>query len=296
MADYLNREEAPLSHEDWEKLDKIVVETARKRLVGRRFITIRGPLGVGIQVIQKSSLSGIAGDEEIKVSKRENLSIPMISKDFRLYWRDIESSKRLGMPLELGPAAAASAVCAQMEDRLIFTGLPLSPSFHSRVNFAKGCAHEGEECECPGQGLLNVDGRNELETAGWEEPGSAFQDAVAAIEKLISAGCYEPYAMVVSPAMYAKLHRMMTGQGARLEIAFIKELMTDGIYQSPVLKANEGVVVATSLENLDLVIGQDLITAYLGIDNMDHPFRIFETVLLRIRRPEAICTFCVKTG
>ncbi|MBM3236356.1 bacteriocin [Candidatus Poribacteria bacterium] len=279
MADYLNREEAPLSHEDWERLDKIVVEVARKRLVGRRFITIRGPLGVGIQVIQKSSLSGMAGGEEIAVSQRENLAIPMIAKDFRLHWRDIESSQRLGMPLELGPAAAASAVCAQMEDRLIFTG----------------CAHEGEACACPGLGLLNVNGRNELETAGWEKPGRAFQDAVAAIEKLISAGCYEPYGMVVSPAMYAKLHRMM-GRGARLEIAFIKELMTDGIYQSPVLKANEGVVVATSLENLDLVIGQDLITAYLGLDNMDHPFRIFETVLLRIRRPEAICTFCVKTG
>jgi len=43
MADYLNREESPLSHEDWEQLDKIVVETARKRLVGRRFITICGP-------------------------------------------------------------------------------------------------------------------------------------------------------------------------------------------------------------------------------------------------------------
>ena len=277
MADYLNREEAPLSHEDWERLDKIVVETARKRLVGRRFITIRGPLGVGLQVIQKSSLSGIAGDEEIKVSKRENLSIPMISKDFRLHWRDIESSKRLGTPLELGPAAAASAVCAQMEDKLIFTG----------------CAHDEGECECPGQGLLNVDGRNELEIAGWEKPGSAFQDAVAATEKLISAGCYEPYAMVVSPSMYAKLHRMME-RGARLEIAFIKELMADGVYQSPVLKADEGVVVATGLENLDLVIGQDLITAYLGIDNMDYPFRIFETVLLRIRRPEAICTFRVK--
>lgn len=99
--------------------------------------------------------------------------------------------------------------------------------------------------------------------------------------------------MVVSPAMYAKLHRMM-GRGARLEISFIKELMDDGIYQSPVLEANQAVVVATGPENLDLVIGQDLITAYLGVDEMDHPFRVFETVLLRIKRPEAICTFCVK--
>ncbi|MFQ6042332.1 MAG: family 1 encapsulin nanocompartment shell protein [Candidatus Poribacteria bacterium] len=276
MADYLNREEAPLSHEEWEKLDKIVVKTAQKRLVGRRFINICGPLGVDIQVIQKGSLSGIGGDKEITVAKKENLSIPMISKDFRLHWRDIETSKRLELPLELGPAAAASAVCAQMEDRMIFTG----------------CAHDGGECDCPGQGLLNVDGRNKVETAGWDAPGSAFADAVSATEKLISAGCYEPYAMVVSPAMYAKLHRMMES-GARLEITFIKELMADGVYQSPVLKPNEGVVVATGIENLDLVIGQDLITAYLGVDGMDHPFRVFETVLLRIKRPEAICTFAV---
>jgi uncharacterized linocin/CFP29 family protein len=252
------------------------VGTAQKRLVGRRFLTIYGPLGADVQVIQKGFLTGISGDEEITVAKKENLSIPMIYKDFRLHWRDIETSKRFEMPLEFGHAAAASARCAQMEDKLIFTG----------------CTHEEGECECPGQGLLNVDGRNKLETAGWEEPGSAFQDAVAAIEKLIAVGCYEPYAMVVSAAIYAKLHRMM-GSGSGLEITFIKELMTDGVYQSPVLKANEGVVVATGPENLDLVIGQDLITAYLGVDGMDHPFRVFETVLLRIKRPEAICTFSV---
>jgi uncharacterized linocin/CFP29 family protein len=101
--------------------------------------------------------------------------------------------------------------------------------------------------------------------------------------------------MVVSPAMYAKLHRMMA-RGARLEITFVKELMTDGVYQSPALKANEAVVVATSPANLDLVIGQDLITVYLGVDEMDHPFRVFETLLLRIKRPAAICTFSVKTA
>jgi uncharacterized linocin/CFP29 family protein len=59
------------------------------------------------------------------------------------------------------------------------------------------------------------------------------------------------------------------------------------------LKDNEGVVVATGMEYLDLVIGQDLITAYLGVDDMDYPFRVFETILLRIKRPKAICTFSV---
>ncbi len=72
MTDYLNREEAPLSHEDWERLDKIVVKTAQKRLVGRRFISIYGPLGAGIQVIQKDLLSGVSGDEEVNQLKIED--------------------------------------------------------------------------------------------------------------------------------------------------------------------------------------------------------------------------------
>jgi len=60
------------------------------------------------------------------------------------------------------------------------------------------------------------------------------------------------------------------------------------------IDGDEKITIAKK-ENLDLVIGQDLITSYLGADDMDHPFRVFETVLLRIKRPEAICTFCVKT-
>lgn len=268
---YLNREEAPLTQEEWGRLDEIVTKTARGRLVGRRFIKILGPIGAGVQVVGKSSI----GEEEgvVAVSRRVNLTIPLIYKDFKLRWRDIEESRKMGFPLDLGPAAMAAALCAEMEDRLIF----------------RGCAHEGETgCECPGEGLLTVEGRNELESEGWEEPGSAFRDAVAAVERLISSGCYGPYAMVVSPSAYAKLHRMME-RGARLEINFIRELMEGRVYQSPILTEKEGIVVATAPENLDLVVGQDLITAYLGPEGMDHLFRAMEAVLLRIKRPEAIC-------
>ena len=34
----------------------------------------------------------------------------------------------------------------------------------------------------------------------------------------------------------------------------------------------------------------DLISAYLGPEQMNHPFRIFESLVLRIKRPGAICT------
>jgi uncharacterized linocin/CFP29 family protein len=48
--------------------------------------------------------------------------------------------------------------------------------------------------------------------------------------------------------------------------------------------------VATGPENLDLVIGLDMTVAFLTTDKMNHHFRVLETLLLRIKRPECVCT------
>jgi uncharacterized linocin/CFP29 family protein len=193
----------------------------------------------------------------------------LICKDFRLYWRDIEAAKKYGMPLELGPAAAAAAFCALKEDELIFRG----------------------DDECGYKGLMNAKGRTTVKVQGWGEVEEMFQNVVSATENLMSAGFYGPYAMAVSPSIYAMMHRVYSGGSGVLVVNMIRELITDGIFQSPVLKEEEAVVLATGRENLDLVIGQDLVTAYLGPDEMDHPFRVLETAVLRIKRPAAICDF-----
>ena len=44
MSDYLMRDDAPFSEKEWAKLDELVVDVARKLLVGRRFIHLTGPL------------------------------------------------------------------------------------------------------------------------------------------------------------------------------------------------------------------------------------------------------------
>jgi uncharacterized linocin/CFP29 family protein len=214
-------------------------------------------------------LGGI-DEDEIAVKKRENLTVPLIYKDFKLHWRDIEAAERYGMPMELGPAAAAAAFCALKEDEMILNG-------HDEYGY---------------KGLLNVKGRNTVEAQDWKVSGNAFQNVVAATEKLMSEGFYGPYAMVVSPSLYATMHRVYNGTGV-LEIAMIRELVTDGVFQSPMVKGEEAIVLATGRENFDLIVGQDLVTAYLGPDGMDHPFRVFETVVLRIKRPGSICAFSV---
>jgi len=36
-------------------------------------------------------------------------------------------------------------------------------------------------------------------------------------------------------------------------------------------------------------VAQDLITAYMGNEGLDHLFRVMETLVLRVKRPGAIC-------
>ncbi len=267
MSDYLMRNDAPLSDAEWARIDDLVVKVARELLVGRRFISLAGPLGAGHQAVPLPTISSSAAGEPdvIQVTDRQFLPLPLIYQDFRLAWRDIEASRQLGLPPELGPAAAASAICARQEDELIFRG------------------------DAGRKGLLNAEGCHSVSLSNWDESGEAFANVVAAVETLVTAGFYGPFAVALSPALYARTQRIVQGAG-RLERKFIEDVAEGGLFRSPILTGNEGLVVALGAHNLDLVVAQDLVTAYLGPEKMDHNFRVMESLALRIKQPGAICT------
>ena len=74
-----------------------------------------------------------------------------------------------------------------------------------------------------------------------------------------------------------------------MESKLIKDVAEGGLFRSPMLAENQGLVIALGAHNFDLVMAQDLITAYLGPESMDHTFRVLEGLTLRIKRPGAIC-------
>jgi uncharacterized linocin/CFP29 family protein len=41
---------------------------------------------------------------------------------------------------------------------------------------------------------------------------------------------------------------------------------------------------------MDLAVAMDMVAAYLGAAQMNHPFRVLEALILRIKHPDAICT------
>jgi uncharacterized linocin/CFP29 family protein len=132
VPDYLQREQAPPGIEHWAAIDQIVVRTAQSMLVGRRFLSLVGPFGPGVEVLPNGTvgsargahvdLLGNAEGDAIDIEQRRFLPLPLLYQDFWLHWRDLEASQQLGVPLDLGKAAAAAAATAQAEDRLIFDG------------------------------------------------------------------------------------------------------------------------------------------------------------------------------
>jgi len=277
MSDYLMRADAPLSEEEWAQVDHVVEHAAKAMLVGRRFITLTGPLGPGTLAVPVFKVCTGHGecdcDDEscgcgegectcsaTHISGRELIPMEIIENDLVLSWRDVAANRQLGLGLELGPAGAAAAACARAEDEHIFDA------------------------------LLTAEGRNTVALQDWDEPGTALENVVQATERLVEAGFYGPYALVVSPALYAKTQRVFHGMG-RTVGKLIGEIVEGGMFRSPILRANEGLVLSLGAHNLDLVIAQDLTTAYMGNDGLDHLYRVMESLVLRVKRPGAICTF-----
>ncbi|KYZ76453.1 bacteriocin [Anaerosporomusa subterranea] len=275
--DFLDRQAAPLTTEEWSRLDEAVVSTARQILTGRRVVEVLGPLGSGVYSVPYSIFSGksaagidMIGDKEdfiVEASRRDMATLPMLYKDFKVMWRDVEADRHLGLPLDVSTASVAANFVAVQEDNLIFNG-------------SKELGHAG---------LMTVKGRQTVTLTDWEQPGAALADVVKATGALAQAGHYGPYSLVVSPVLFGKMVRVLPNTGM-LELDQVKALVSGGVYYSNVLSGAKAVLLATGSHNVSLAIGQDMVTAYLGPANMNHVFRVLETVSLLVRRPEAICT------
>jgi len=278
MPDFLQRDQSPFTIDQWAAVEQAVVRTAQSMLIGRRFISVVGPFGPGVETLPIDIIGGtgvgqvdLLGNEDseaIGIVERRFLPLPLVYRDFWVHWRDLEASRRRGVPLDLGKAAAAAAGAAQAEDRLIFDGEP-------RLGLP---------------GLRNVEGHQTLPMGDWGTMGQAFTDVVEAIRVLTAAGFTGPYALAASPRLYADLNRIFDNTGV-LELEQVEKLVRRGVYPTAILPEPSALLIDSGAQNMDLAVGLDLSTAYVESSNLNHRLRVLETLVLRIRRPGAVCTF-----
>lgn len=268
---YLSREASPLPEGLWEQIDSAVTQAARSILTGRRFLHLFGPLGVGVQTIAVDDADTVQESEKdglITTEGRKFVQIPTVYSDFTLLAKDLESAKKSGFPPDLSKAAKAGQEIAVKEDKLIFFG-------SSALGY---------------DGLLTAQGIKKIARKDWSVGENAFSDVASGLTYLTENGIYGTYALAVSPDLYLQLQRLQPGTGL-LEADRLAKLVGGRLFLSPVLGKGKAVLVASDPQNVDLVIGQDIAAAYLEQKDLNHSFRVLETVLLRIKRKQAVVVF-----
>ncbi len=268
---------SPLSESQAQQIQEAIVREARRTLIGRRFLGIYGPLGSGVDTVDfeeygpdkdaEIEFVGRHDAEPITGLQQNSLRIPILYKDFVLHWRDIELSKKLGAPPDASRAIRAAHFVADREDQLVFNGEP-------RLKI---------------EGLMLASGRNKVKRGDWSKYGNAYKDVVAAIEKLLSHNHHRPFALAVSAQDYARFVQQREGQFAP-ELLSLQQICDDGVHTSPIIREGKAVLLSTGDQNFDLAVAEDMTTTCLGDRDQDFLFRVYETLVLRIKRPKAICT------
>ena len=269
--------EMPLAEAQLKRVQDEVVREARRTLVGRRFINVFGPIGAGVESISFDTykrddvaeihLEGERDPNPIGAhSEEEYRRIPLIYKDFVLHWRDVKWSQDMGAPLDAGNAILASHFVARREDDLIFNG-------HRKLGIS---------------GLLNVAGSQKIKGKNWKKFGAAFEDIYAGMQRMLKANHHPPYALTLSTDAHSNLIKAKS-QSPVLEIEEISRLCTDGVFMTPALPPRTAALVSTGDQNFDIAVAEDLSVAYLGSEQMNYAFRVYESLVLRVKRASAIC-------
>ncbi len=263
---YLNRGDAPFGDGVWEAIDNAVVGAARSQLAGRRLLHTLGSQGLGLKVLPFGDRP-VQGNavEGVTVSSSCMIPVAMIHSEFSLSVRDVAAYEQSGIPLDLDAAVKAALALAHQEDQIVFNGL-------SSLNVV---------------GLLDTPRVRSIKLRPWNVVGDAVQDIISAVGELDAAGFLGPYALALTPKSYNHLFRLYP-QSDTTELEHARQVVTDRIIKAPALPGG-GVLIDTSGPFANIVLGQDLMTSFVGPAPGRYQFAILESVALWVRVPEAIC-------
>lgn len=281
---YQKLSELPVAPEQADQMLSAAVQEVRRTVVARKLIALFGPLGAGVESVP---LETIRKDEPAEIDlegkpdprpigtheKETYIRVPLVYKDFCLHWRDVKWSQDMKAPLDITNAVRAAHQVGDAEDSLIFNG-----------NQKLGL-----------HGLLNYPGSLHVDGGDWRKPGAPVKDVYSALSKLLDANHHFPYALVTSVDLYESLLKPVKESPA-LELEQVGKVCEDGVFWSPQIPEGTAAVISTGPQNFDIAVAEDLQIAYLGPSDMNYRFRVYESLVLRVKRPTAVCVIKVRAS
>jgi len=246
------RTDEPLTTEQAKFIDERIAVAARQVLVGRKLAPVRGPVGLGVQLYSYDKLSEMSAAQVdflfSALSKdtinltRLNVPIPVLHKEFQIDRRDLESSRRMGTPLDSSAAEAAAYKVGLQEDTLLI----------------EGYAPDGTNYRI--QGFYQAAG-NDYSTAKDFGTATNIPDAInGAISLLIADGVYPPYNILLHPTQWGETNVLIANTG-RSYREWIREAVGGEVYVSPAITTGTGLMCAGQNAGFfEIVVGQDLTT------------------------------------
>jgi len=263
---YLGRDDAPFSEKVWSKIDEVVTGAARGQLSARRLLYVDGAFGLGFKslpgpdrVVKDESEQGGA----ILVSSQLQ-PVPEIQTLFTLAARDIAAFEERDLPFDFGAIAQAAIAAAKKEDEILLNGVR----------------------ELGIKGLTNAPDVQTMKLTAWDKVGTAADNIIKAAGMLDGAGFHGPYTLGLSPGQFNSLFRLYP-QGNITEFQHLQTFITEGIVKVPALKSG-GILLASGRQFASIVLGQDLMTSFVGPKGKSFEFVISESLVLRLVEPAAV--------
>jgi uncharacterized linocin/CFP29 family protein len=261
-ADGTLRANATLQIREWIALDNAVVQVARRRLVGIQDLMSRGltynlPDAMGVTRLEwqkigtmtdaEISLSGISVSQNDRQEYgTDALPIPITHKEFTMNIRQLASSRRLGVPLDVSQAELCARIVAEKTETMLFLGSTVLGSNRPIYGYT---TH-------PNRATGSV-------TASWATTATGPQmvtDLLAMIQKAKDNNMYGPYALYVPSAVFTRMGNDYVTT-ANLAVSIMARLLQvpglTFIRESKDLTASNVVLVQLTSDVVDLITGMD---------------------------------------
>ena len=250
MSYSVGRDQGILLREEMEFVDSVVIETIKPALIARQIMPLTKVSDDGgvmfvttpeeVDMSDASlTLHGAAQADDITLYTRKENTIPVLQKNFKIQWRDLASSRRLGNDLWVQQVRNAARKVQELEERLLLTG--------EYTGFpAMGI-----------NGLLTSAGTAAAATGNW--PANAIADINTARSQLQADGFVGmPFDLIAPPAIVKCLDAQLPTTEITYRMFLLKNKLVNRIFESAFLFAADGgvdsaLLVQASKDNFDIV-------------------------------------------